>query len=131
MLFGRVFSPQLTGSTRGGGGRGGVVLCYFHTYVGSSHVLGFKIFEFQYFWGVSEKKEYFGGGYEDFVDIFWGHHKIGLYFGVISMHFRVFLWSRYRIGGILGVAEISNVFRVLEIPGIFWGNDRCWARVYG
>ena len=33
--------------------------------------------EFQYFWGVSEKK-IGGGGYEDFVDILGGHHKIGL-----------------------------------------------------
>ena len=99
MLVGRVFSPQLTGSTtisdghstrikqpvwisaihawnhnqsteitgrtnvvgacvqstadrfypRGGGGGGGGVLCYFHTYVSSSHVFGFKILNFNIF----------------------------------------------------------------------------------
>ena len=35
-------------------GVGGGVLRYFHTYVGSGHFLG-SIFEFQYFWGFSEK----------------------------------------------------------------------------
>ena len=35
--------------------------------------------EFQYFWGILRKVYiFFGGGYEDFVDIFGGHHKIGL-----------------------------------------------------
>ena len=46
-------------------------------------------FEFQYFWGFSKKKYFWG--YEDFVDIFLGcHHKIGLYLGVISIYLRVF-----------------------------------------
>ena len=179
MLVGRVFSPQLTGSTtisdgpiarikqpvwisainawnhnqsaeitgrtnavwacvqstadrfypRGGGGGGGGTLLFSYIRRLES-CFGVQNFWISIFLGGFRKKRIFWG-YEDFVDIFWGHHKIGLYFGVISMHFRVFLWSRYRIGGILGVAEISNVFRVLEIPGIFWGNDRCWARVYG
>ena len=44
-------------------------------------------FEFQHFWGFSEKYLF---GYIDFVDIFWGDHKIGLNLGIISMHFRVF-----------------------------------------
>ena len=75
---------------------------YFHTCVGSGHFLGFKFFEFQYFFiysffffflggggGGVQKNVYFFG-YEDFVDIFGGHHKIRLYLGVISMHFSVF-----------------------------------------
>ena len=49
--------------------------------------LGFKILNFNIFWGFQKKKFFLG--YEDFVDIFWGHHKIGLYLGVISMYFRV------------------------------------------
>ena len=48
---------------------------------------GVQKLEFQYFWGFSEKKIFFG--YAHFVDIFWGHHKIGLYLGVISMLFKV------------------------------------------
>ena len=36
------------------GGGGGVVLCYFHTYVGSGHFLGVQNFEFQFFGGFSE-----------------------------------------------------------------------------
>ena len=64
------------------------VLRYFHTYVGASYFWGFKILNFDIFWGF-QKNEY-AFGYEDFVDIFGGHQKIGLYLGVISMHFRVF-----------------------------------------
>ena len=45
------------------------------------------------------------------------HHEIGLYLGLISMHFRVFsLRQRF-----LGVAKISNIIEVLEIPDISWG----------
>ena len=62
--------------------------CGLAPYVGSGHVLEFKIFNFNIFLGF-QKNEYFWG-YKDFVDIFWGHHKIGLYLEVISMHFRVF-----------------------------------------
>ena len=56
-----------------------------HTYVGSGYFGGFKILNFNIFWGF-QKNEYFffvggGGG---------GHHNIGLYLGSISMHFRVF-----------------------------------------
>ena len=50
--------------------------------------------------------------------IFGVHHKIGLYLGVISMHFRVF---SLRQGFFGGVAKISNIFEVLEIPDMFWG----------
>ena len=64
----------------------------FHKYVGSGHFWGLQISNFNilgvfffikmiFFWG---------GGYEDFVDILCGHHKIGLYLVVIAMHFSVF-----------------------------------------
>ena len=58
------------------------------------------------------------GGYEDFKHIFWGaNHKVGLYLGVISMHFSVFSLGQGTEWGIfLGVAKISNIFGVLEIP---------------
>ena len=52
--------------------------------------------------------------------LFWRggvHHEIGLYLGVISMHFRVFFYVK----DFLGVAKISNIFEVLEIPDISWG----------
>ena len=42
----------------------------FHTYVGSGHLFGFKIFKLN-FWGVFRKSLYFLE-YEDFVDIFGG-----------------------------------------------------------
>ena len=46
-------------------------------------------FEFQYFFGFSEKNKYFWG-----MKILWiffgGHHKIGQYLEVISMHLTVF-----------------------------------------
>ena len=81
---------------------------------------GSKFLNFDIF-GFFQKNEY-SFGYEDFVDVFFGgHHKIGLYLGVISMHFRVFLRSRYRIGDIFGVAKISNIFGVLEIPDNYLG----------
>ena len=38
----------------------GGLLWYFHTYVGSGHFLGSKIFKFQYFWGFSEKWIFLG-----------------------------------------------------------------------
>ena len=63
-----------------GGTRGGGVLRNFHTYVGLDHFFGFKILNFNIFWGFQKKKKFLGG-YEDFVDIFGGHHKIGLYLG--------------------------------------------------
>ena len=64
--------------SQGGGGR---VLCYFHTYVGSSHFCWFKILNLNIF-GVFRKI---------ILWIFLGvHHKIELYLGVISMHSRVF-----------------------------------------
>ena len=49
--------------------RGGV-LQYFDTFVGLGHFLGFRILNFNIFWGFQKKVLFFG--YEDFVDIFWG-----------------------------------------------------------
>ena len=78
-------------------GRG--VLCYFHTYIGSRHFLGFKILNLTIFGGF-QKNEYFLG-YEDFVDIFLGHHKIGLYLGVILCILGSFLKVMVQNGGYL------------------------------
>ena len=64
----------------GGGGGGGTQIFSYIRRLGS--FLGVQNFEFHFFFGGGggvQKNEYFGGGYEDFVDIFWGHHKIGLY----------------------------------------------------
>ena len=60
----------------------GVCGGYFHTYVGSGHFFGVLNFEFQYFWGFSEKKNL--GGMK-ILGIFFG-----LYLGVISIQFMVF-----------------------------------------
>ena len=93
------FSPQLilqfTGrhirsnetclSPRGGGGG---VLWYFYTYVGSAHFIGFKILNFNIFWGYQEN-EYFLGN-EDFVDIFLGSSQNWASLRDISMQSRVF-----------------------------------------
>ena len=46
-------------------------------------VFGVQNFEFQHFWGVSEKCIFLE--YEDFVDIL-----LGLYLGVVPMHLRAF-----------------------------------------
>ena len=51
---------------------------------------GFKILNFNFFIGFSEKKMNIFGGMKISWLFFWGHHKIGLYLGFISMHFRVF-----------------------------------------
>ena len=58
----------------------------------SAHFLGFKILNFNIFWGF-QKNEYFfflGGGYEDFVDNFLGSSQNWASLRVISMQFRVF-----------------------------------------
>ena len=58
----------------GGGGGGGTLI--FHTYVGSGYFLGFKILNFNIFWGFQKNEFFFG------MKILWiffsGHHKIGL-----------------------------------------------------
>ena len=69
-------------------GGGGGVLLYFHTYVGSGYLFGFKILNFNIFWGF-QKNEYFWG-YEDFVDIFMGSSQNWASLRVISIQFRVF-----------------------------------------
>ena len=56
-----------------GGGGGGTLMFTYIRRLGP--FFGVQNFEFQYFWGFSEKFGYFflgggGGGYEDFVDIF-------------------------------------------------------------
>ena len=48
----------------------GGVLWYFHTYVGSVHFFGFKILNFDIFWGFQKNKYFLG--YENFVDNFFG-----------------------------------------------------------
>ena len=59
------------------------------------------------------------------------------------MHFRAFSWGG---GYFWGVAKISNIFRVLDIPDIssffffffflgggggVWVNSKCWVQAYG
>ena len=61
------------------------VLRYFYTNIGSGHVFGFQILNFNIF-GCFQKND----EYEDFVDNFWGHHKIGNVFRGHSYAFRVF-----------------------------------------
>ena len=77
----------------GGGGEGGV-LWYFHTYLGSAHLWGFKILNFNIFWGFQKNKYFLE--YEDFVDIFFGSSQNGASLRVISMRFRVFFKVKVR-----------------------------------
>ena len=63
-----IFSARLYAQ----GGGGGVVLRYFHTYVGSRHFLGFKILNFNIFCGFQKKFKKYFLEYENFVDIFFG-----------------------------------------------------------
>ena len=72
---------KLVYSPGGGGGGGTLIFLYIHRR-GSFFLV--QNFEFQYFWGFSEKIIFFGGIF------FWGHYKIGLYLVVIAMYFRVF-----------------------------------------
>ena len=94
--------------------------------------MGFKILNFNNFWGFQKNKYIFG--YEDVVEIWGGgHHKIGLYLGVISMRLKGFSYGQGQgaeCGYFLGVAKYSNIFGVLKIPDIFGVNGRCWARAY-
>ena len=67
----------------------GVVLWYFHTYVGAGNFFWVQNFEVQFVcFSGCQKNEYFLG-----MKILWifigGRHKIRLYLGVISMHFWV------------------------------------------
>ena len=45
---------------QGGGGGGGGTLCYCHTYVGSAYFFGFKILNFNIFWGFQKNKFFLG-----------------------------------------------------------------------
>ena len=54
----------------GGGGEEGTLKFFIHTYAWG-YFLGFKILNFNIFWGFQKKKKHFFR-YEDFVDIFWG-----------------------------------------------------------
>ena len=63
---------------------------------------GFKILNFNIFWGF-QKNDFFGElrFCDFFFFFFWGgggHHNIGLYLGAISMHFRVF-FNLFFFGG--------------------------------
>ena len=104
----------------GGMGGGGGVLWYFHTYVGSGHFLGPKLWIW-FFGGFSEKWIFFAGMKILWI-FFWGHHYIGPYLGVISMHFRVFCLGQGTEWEIfLGLLKFQIFFGVLERPDIFWG----------
>ena len=81
------------------GGGWGRVLWYFHTYVDSDHLFGFKILNFNiyFFLGGGFRKKYFWG-YVDFVDILGGHHKTGLVlWGLFSAFKGLFLRSMCRM----------------------------------
>ena len=114
---------------------GGGVLLYFHTYVGSDYFLGFKVLNFNIFWGL-HKNEYFLG-YEDFVDIFWGSSQN--WASLMGHLYIYFLRSKYRIGIFFGVSKISNIFWGAGYSRYFFfggggggggANYRCWARAY-
>ena len=112
-LVGQLSDSQRLNVNTGGGGGG-----YSDMFFNFNKFRGFQ------------KNEYFGG-----MKILWifllGHHKIGIYLGIISMHFRVFSKGKGTEWVILfWVANISNIFGVLEIPDVLGVNGRCWARAY-
>ena len=77
-----------------------------------------------------QKNEYFFG-YVDFVDIFGGSSQNWTIFRGHFYAFWVFsLGQGTKWGIFMGVAKISNIFWVLEIPDIFCVSGRCWARAY-
>ena len=49
---------------------------------------GFKILNFNIFWGFQKNKYFLG--IKILWIFFWGHRKIGLYLGGIFMYFRIF-----------------------------------------
>ena len=53
--------------------------------------------------------------------IFFGSSQNWASLRVISMHLRVFFKGKVQNWDIFWVAKISNIFRVLEILDIFWG----------
>ena len=68
--------------------RGGTLI-FSHIRRLSPFFFGFKILNFNIFWGF-QKNEYFFGGYEDFVDIFLGSSQNWANLRVISIQFKVF-----------------------------------------
>ena len=93
------------------------------------HFWGFKIFEFQYFWGVFQKNEFW---FEDFVDILGRSSQTltileGLFLYILGSFLKVNVQNR----NILGVAKISNIFFGMpDIPDIILVNSRCWVQPY-
>ena len=85
-----------------------------HTHTQAQTIFGVKSLEFQFFGGF-QKNEYILG-YDDFADS---------------------LRSMYKMGIFLGVAKISNIFRVLDIPDVFFFgggegvNSKRWVQAYG
>ena len=74
----------------------GMVLWYFHIYVGSGHNWGFICLIFR-------KMNSFL--YDEIWIFSGGQHKTGLFMEVFSIHFRAF--SRYRVGIFWGVAKFQ------------------------
>ena len=115
-----------TGASPRGGGGG--VLWYFHTYVGSGYFSGFKILNFNIFWGFSEKKNWVWRicGY------FLGQHKIGLYLVVISMHLGSFLKVKVQNRGYcFGLPKFQIFFGGAWNSWYCFGvNGRCMVRAY-
>ena len=71
----RVLDSKPRGLPRGGGGGG--TLIFSHIRRLGPFFFGFKILNFNIFWGF-EKNEHFLGGIKILWIYFWGHHKIGL-----------------------------------------------------
>ena len=80
----------------------GGVLWYYHTYVGSAHLFGFKILNFNIFLGF-QKNEYFWGVWR-FCGYFFGSSQNWARLRVISMQFMVFFKVKVQIGIFFGVA---------------------------
>ena len=115
---------------RGAGGGGGGVLWNFHTYIGSAHFFGFKILNFNIFWGF-QKNEYFLGVWRFCRYFFGGHHKNGLVWGSFLCNLGSFFKVKVQNWDIFWVAKISNIFLgCLKFLLFFGVNGRCWVRAY-
>ena len=79
---------------------------------------GFNILNFNIFGGF-QKNEYFCGMKELWI-LFGSSHNWTIFRVLSNAFFGNFLRSMYRMGIFLGVAKISNIFGVLEIPDIFF-----------
>ena len=101
---------------RGGGG-GTLIFSYIRRL---GPFFGFKILNFNIFWGCQKNKYFLG--YEDFVDIFWGSSQNWTIFRFDFYAFKgIFLRSIYRMGIFFGFVKLKIFFGVLEIPDSFWG----------